>query len=147
MWTCLGTVLFFFFKIYLFIICKYTVAVSRQSRRGHQISLWMVVSHHVVGTFGRAVGSLNPWAISPAPRNSSLGTILISFCQDTSSPVQKCHQTWISSGGMIQHKQPGLHRVATSQQEVPGPARVARRSSLLCLLVKWRLNTKEALRG
>ena len=38
----------FFLKIYLFIICKYTVAVFRHSRRGSQISLWMVVSHHVV---------------------------------------------------------------------------------------------------
>jgi hypothetical protein len=38
----------FFFKIYLFIICKYTVAVFRHPRRGHQISLRMVVSHHVV---------------------------------------------------------------------------------------------------
>ena len=41
-------VLLFFFKIYLFIICKYTVAVFRHTRRGRQISLWMVVSHHVV---------------------------------------------------------------------------------------------------
>jgi hypothetical protein len=32
----------------LFIICKYTVAVFRHSRRGSQISLRMVVSHHVV---------------------------------------------------------------------------------------------------
>jgi hypothetical protein len=32
----------------LFIICKYTVAVFRYPRREHQISLWMVVSHHVV---------------------------------------------------------------------------------------------------
>jgi hypothetical protein len=39
---------FIFLKIYLFIICKYTVAVFRPPRRGHQISLWMVVSHHVV---------------------------------------------------------------------------------------------------
>jgi hypothetical protein len=39
---------FFFFKIYLFIICKYTVAVLSYSRSGHQISLQMVVSHHVV---------------------------------------------------------------------------------------------------
>jgi hypothetical protein len=39
---------FFFFKIYLLIICKYTVAVFRHSRRGSQISLGMVVSHHVV---------------------------------------------------------------------------------------------------
>jgi hypothetical protein len=39
---------FFFQKIYLFIICKYTVAVLRHSRRGHQISLRVVMSHHVV---------------------------------------------------------------------------------------------------
>jgi hypothetical protein len=38
----------FFLKIYLFIICKYTVAVFRRTRRGHQISLRVVVSHHVV---------------------------------------------------------------------------------------------------
>jgi hypothetical protein len=29
-------------------ICKYTVAVFRHTRRERQISLWMVVSHHVV---------------------------------------------------------------------------------------------------
>jgi hypothetical protein len=39
---------FFFLKIYLFIICKFTVAVLRYSRRGHQILLRKVVSHHVV---------------------------------------------------------------------------------------------------
>jgi hypothetical protein len=39
---------FFFLKMYLFIICKYTVAVFRHSRRGSQILLQMVVSHHVV---------------------------------------------------------------------------------------------------
>jgi hypothetical protein len=33
---------------YLFIICKYTVADFRLTRRGRQISLRMVVSHHVV---------------------------------------------------------------------------------------------------
>ena len=38
----------FLFLIDLFIICKYTVAVFRHSRRGSQISLWMVVNHHVV---------------------------------------------------------------------------------------------------
>jgi hypothetical protein len=32
----------------LFIICKYTVAVFRHPRRGHQIPLRMVLSHHVV---------------------------------------------------------------------------------------------------
>jgi hypothetical protein len=29
-------------------IHKYTVAVFRHTRRGRQISLWVVVSHHVV---------------------------------------------------------------------------------------------------
>jgi hypothetical protein len=38
----------FFLKKDLFIICKYTVAVFRHSRRGRQISLQMVVNHHVV---------------------------------------------------------------------------------------------------
>jgi hypothetical protein len=40
--------LFFFFFFNLFIICKYTIAVFRHSRRGSQVSLRMVVSHHVV---------------------------------------------------------------------------------------------------
>jgi hypothetical protein len=39
---------FFLRFIYLFIIHKYTVAVFRHTRRGRQISLWVVVSHHVV---------------------------------------------------------------------------------------------------
>jgi hypothetical protein len=42
---------FFLFKdlfIDLLIICKYTVAVLRHSRRENQILLQMVVSHHVV---------------------------------------------------------------------------------------------------
>ena len=41
---------FFFFKdlfTYL-LICKYTVAVVRHTKRGHQVPLQMVVSHHVV---------------------------------------------------------------------------------------------------
>jgi hypothetical protein len=38
-----------FFKKDLFIIVhKFTVADFRHTRRGHQISLWVVVSHHVV---------------------------------------------------------------------------------------------------
>ena len=40
---------FFFFRyIYLFHVCEYTIAVFRRTRRGHQFSLQMVVSHHVV---------------------------------------------------------------------------------------------------
>jgi hypothetical protein len=38
----------FFFKDLFIIICKYTVAVFRHSRRESQILLRMVVSHHVV---------------------------------------------------------------------------------------------------
>ena len=38
-------------KIYLLITCKYTVADFRHTRRGWQISLWVVVSHHVVAGF------------------------------------------------------------------------------------------------
>ena len=44
-------VCFCFFKdlfIYLFNVYEYTVAVSRHTRRRHQIPLQMVVSHHVV---------------------------------------------------------------------------------------------------
>ena len=47
----LSTSFFFlknFLKIYLFIICKCSVAVFRHSRRRRQISLRIVVSHHVV---------------------------------------------------------------------------------------------------
>jgi hypothetical protein len=48
LWTKLLFFSLFFLKIYLFIICKYSVAVFRHPRRGRQISLQMVVSHHVV---------------------------------------------------------------------------------------------------
>ena len=44
----MGILIFFLLKIYLFTICKYIVAVFRHSRRRSQISLQMVVSHHVV---------------------------------------------------------------------------------------------------
>jgi ABC-type maltose transport system permease subunit len=40
--------LFFFLNIYLFIMCEYTVAFFRCTRREHQILLWVVVNHHVV---------------------------------------------------------------------------------------------------
>ena len=57
------------------IICKYTVAVFRHSRRGHLISLQMVVSHHVVGgiwTQDLRKSSLcyYHWAISPAHKRT-----------------------------------------------------------------------------
>ena len=41
--------MFIFFKDLLIIICKYTVAVFRHTRRGQcQLSIQMVVNHHVV---------------------------------------------------------------------------------------------------
>jgi hypothetical protein len=44
-----GAELFFFFKsVYLFYEYEYHVAVFRHTRRGHQISLQMVVSHRMV---------------------------------------------------------------------------------------------------
>jgi hypothetical protein len=39
---------FFFFKIYLFYLCEYTIAVFTHTRRGQWIPLQVVVSHHVV---------------------------------------------------------------------------------------------------
>jgi hypothetical protein len=41
-------IIIIFFKDLFIIICKYTVAVFRHTRRGSQILLRMVVSHHVV---------------------------------------------------------------------------------------------------
>jgi hypothetical protein len=37
-----------YLSIYLFSVCEYTVAVLRNTRRGHQIPLQVVVSHYVV---------------------------------------------------------------------------------------------------
>jgi hypothetical protein len=51
------------------IICKYTLAVFRHTRRGHQISLRRVVSHHVVAgiwTQDLQKSSVDRWDISPA---------------------------------------------------------------------------------
>jgi hypothetical protein len=87
-----------FFKrfIYLFNICKYTVAVFRHSRRGSQILLWMVMSHHVVvgiwnlvsttGLSERAVGALNHWAISTA-----LVYTIFSSCLTSGNCINYCH--------------------------------------------------------
>jgi hypothetical protein len=38
---------FLFLKIYLFILYEYIIAVFRHIRRGHWITIQMVVSHHV----------------------------------------------------------------------------------------------------
>jgi hypothetical protein len=58
---------FFFLKIYLFIICKYTVAAFRRSRRGCQILLWMVVSHHVVaGNWSQDLPKSSQWGAEPS---------------------------------------------------------------------------------
>ena len=47
-YTCEEVHPFLFFKDLFIIIYKYTVADFRRTRRGHQISLRVVVSHHVV---------------------------------------------------------------------------------------------------
>jgi hypothetical protein len=56
-----------FFKICLFIICKYTVAIFRHSRRGSQISLPMVSHQVVAGIWTQDLCALTCWSISPAP--------------------------------------------------------------------------------
>jgi transcription initiation factor IIE alpha subunit len=33
---------------FIYLLYNYAVAVCRHTRKGHQISLWMVVSHYVV---------------------------------------------------------------------------------------------------
>jgi hypothetical protein len=58
--TALSLYTFFFFKDLFINICKYTVAVFRHSRRGSQISLRMVVSHHVVA----GIWTLDLWESS-----------------------------------------------------------------------------------
>jgi hypothetical protein len=76
MWTTNVSLLLFFLKIYLLLYVSDTVAVFRHTRRGHQISLQMVVSHHVVAgiwtqdlrksrTSEEWLSALNHWAISP----------------------------------------------------------------------------------
>jgi hypothetical protein len=57
--------LFFLKKIYLLTICKYTVAVFRHSRRGSQISLQMVVSHHVVAGIWTPDLRKSSWVLLP----------------------------------------------------------------------------------
>jgi hypothetical protein len=52
--------LFLFFKDLFIIICKYTVAVFRHTRRGSQNLLRMVVSHHVVA----GIWTLDLWKSS-----------------------------------------------------------------------------------
>jgi hypothetical protein len=55
----------FCFKIYLFYLCEYTVAVFRHTRKGHQIPLQVVVTMWLLGielrTWGKAVSTLNHW--------------------------------------------------------------------------------------
>ena len=73
---------FFFLKIYLFIISKYTVAVFSHTRRGCQILLRMVVSHHVVS----GIWTHNLWKSSqcsyPLSHLSSPKRVLICLNRD-----------------------------------------------------------------
>ena len=69
---------FFFFKD-LFIICKYTVAIFRHTRRGCQISLRVVVSHHVVAGIWRLLGPSEEQSVL-LPAEPSLQTLLYGLC-------------------------------------------------------------------
>jgi hypothetical protein len=79
---------FFFLKIYSFIIRKYTVAVFRHSRRGSQISLGMVVSHHVIAGI---------W--TPDLRKSSRVLLLTEPSHQPRSPavwvLHACSKAWV----------------------------------------------------
>ena len=59
------------------------------------------------------------------------GNLCLSGYQQSSS-VMSGYQRQISSRGMIQQTQPGLHQIFTRQQEQPESAGDARRSSLPC---------------
>jgi hypothetical protein len=82
---------FFLFKIYLLVICKYTVAVFRHSRRGSQISLQMVVSHHVVAGI---------W--TPDLRKSSRVLLPTSPWWFFNNNPEKAIQCWVGSWVIIQ---------------------------------------------
>jgi hypothetical protein len=86
---------FFFFKIYLFIICKYTVAVFRHTRRGRQISLWVVVSHHVVA--GIWTLDLQKSSLSSYPL-SHLKDVVKRLRRRKLSSLRKARSSWWSSG-------------------------------------------------
>jgi hypothetical protein len=73
--------LFFFFKIYLFIICKYTVAVFRHSRKGvRSCYRWLWATMWLLGfelwTFGRAVGCPYPLSHLTSPQSPYLNFLL-----------------------------------------------------------------------
>jgi hypothetical protein len=54
----------FFFKIFLLLYVKYTVAVFRRTGRGRQISLWVVVNHHVVaGIWTQDLRKSSQWVL------------------------------------------------------------------------------------
>ena len=67
-----------------FVICKYTVAVFRHTRWGHQISLQMVVSHHVVARSWpleeqSVILTAEP-SLQPENRNFKAATVCVQTC-------------------------------------------------------------------
>ena len=81
-WSC------FFFKIYLFYVYEYIIALFRHTRRGHQIPLQMFVSHHVIAgnwiqdLWKSSQTALNCWVISPAPNTPVLKEYFYSKLED-----------------------------------------------------------------
>jgi hypothetical protein len=66
----------YFFKDLFIIICKYTVADFRYTKRGHQISLQVVVSHHVVAEIGTQDLWKNSQCSYPLTHLASLSKVL-----------------------------------------------------------------------
>jgi hypothetical protein len=96
--------------IYLFIICKYTVAVFRHTRRGSQILLQMVVSHHVVaGIWTLDLQKSSPVLLPTEPSHqpprheflcNHLKTIpiLLTFCKATPLLIIRGATSWSTRG-------------------------------------------------
>lgn len=59
--------IFFVLKIYSFSVWVLHLHVHLYIRRGHQIPLEMVVSHHAAVEVKLRTSGMLPWAISPAP--------------------------------------------------------------------------------
>jgi hypothetical protein len=119
---------FFFLKInlnfiflimyFLFYLYEYTVTVFRYSRRGHQIPLQMVVSHHVVAgnwtSSGRAISAFNHWAISPAPASLPIivvcsFTFFFFFCDTQLHSYSTLHTLFPTGTQCFIYKCVGLH--------------------------------------
>jgi hypothetical protein len=86
-----GFLFCFVLRFYLFIICKYTVAVFRHSRRGSQISLRMVVSHHVVAGIWTPHLRKSSWVLLPTEPSHQPLFCFLRQVQDFELRVSRFH--------------------------------------------------------